>query len=187
MWKKIKNLHLFVKFVIFVDFIVLVCFLVVYGPVDKARVFWITTAMETNDHQYLANIFYSEDTIKQVMSENYMDEIKEDTDVESINVGDVEPITSYTSVYEKEILDHKEDEPYKLIQFKYNGFDCHMIAIYDPTRVEVAYNSKKNIGKVLTEMVKNSGAILNFRYNNKPEFEFSESIGTSMEFYFHYY
>ena len=33
------------------------------------------------------------------------------------------------------------------------------------------------------ERNKNSGAILNFRYNNKPEFEFSESIGTSMEDY----
>ena len=160
MWKKIKNLHVWVKLFIFIDFIALICFLVVYGPVDKARVFWITTAMETSNHQYLANIFYSEDTIKQVMSENYMDEITEDTDIDSIKIGDVEPITSYTSVYEKEILEHEEGAAYKLIQFKYNEFDCHLVAIYDPTRVEVAYNSKKNSGKILSEMVQNSGAIL---------------------------
>ena len=122
MWKKIKNLHLSVKLFIFVDFIVLMCFMVVYGPVDKARVFWITTAMETNDHQYLANIFYSEDVIKQVMNENYMDEIEEDTDVSSITVGQEEKITSYTSAYEKEILEHEEGALYKLIEFKYNGF-----------------------------------------------------------------
>ena len=160
MWQKIKNLHLFVKLFIFIDFIVLICFLVVYGPIDKARVFWITTAMETNDHQFLANIFYSEDTIKDVMNENYMDEIEEDTDISSITVGKEEKITSYTSAYEKEILDREEGAAYKLIQFKYNGFDCHMVAIYDPTRVVVGYNSKKNSGRILTDIVKSSNAIL---------------------------
>ena len=160
MWKKIKSLHLLVKLFIFIDFIVLMCFAVVYGPIDKARVFWITTAMETANHQFLANIFYSEDTIKQVMSENYMTEIEEDTDISSITIGEEEKITSYTSVYEKEILEHEEGALYKLIQFKYNGFDCHMIAIYDPTRVVVGYNSKKNSGKILGDILKANNAIL---------------------------
>lgn len=160
MWQKIKNLHLLVKLFIFVDFIVLLCFLMVYGPIDKARVFWITTAMETGDHQYFANIFYSEDTIKQVMNENYMDEIKEDTDISSITIGQEEKITSYTSAYEKEILDHEEGALYKLIQFKYNGFDCHLVAIYDPTRVVVGYNQKKNSGRILSDIVKSNKAIV---------------------------
>lgn len=160
MLKKIKNLHLIVKLFIIVDFVVAICFFVVYGPFEWARVFWITTAMETNDHQYLANIFYSEDTIKQVMSENYMDEIEEDTDVSSITIGEAEKITSYTSVYEKEILDHEEGALYKLIQFKYNGFDCHLVAIYDPTRIEVGYNKKKNSGRILSDILKSNKAIL---------------------------
>ena len=132
----------------------------VYGPIDKARVFWITTAMETGDHQYLANIFYSEDTIKSVMSENYMDEINEDTDVSSIKIGEEEKVTAYTSAYEKEILDHEEGALYKLIQFKYQDFDCHMIAIYDPKRVEVAYNKRLNQGRVLSDILKNNDGIL---------------------------
>ena len=161
MLKKIKNLHLIVKLFIFIDFIVLLCFFIVYGPIDKARVFWITTAMETGDHQYFANIFYSEDTIKQVMSENYLDEIEEDTDVSSITIGEEEKITSYTSAYEKEILEHEEGALYKLIEFKYQDFDCHMIAIYDPTRVVVGYNKKINSGNnVLTDILKNNDAIL---------------------------
>ena len=115
MLKKIKDLHLIVKLLIIADFIAIICFLVVYGPIDKARVFWITTAMETFDHKYLANIFYSENTIKQVMSENYMDEINEDTDVSSISIGQEEKVTSYTSAYEKEILEHEEGALYKLM------------------------------------------------------------------------
>lgn len=160
MLKKIKNLHLIIKLFIFIDFIVLLCFFMVYGPIDKARVFWITTAMETGDHQYLANIFYSEDTIKSVMSENYLVEIEEDTDVSSITIGKEEAITSYTSLYEKEILDHEEGALYKLIQFKYQEFDCHMVAIYDPTRVEVAYNKRINTGRILSDILKAKEGIL---------------------------
>ncbi len=160
MWKRIKSLSGWVKLFIFIDFIVAACFFIVYGPIDKARVFWITTAMETNDHQYLANIFYSEETIKQVMSENYLTEIEEDTDVSSITVGKEEKITAYTSAYEKEILEHEEGALYKLIQFKYQDFDCHLIAIYDPTRVQIGYNKKLNSQHVLTEILKNNDAIL---------------------------
>ena len=95
-----------------------------------------------------------------VMSENYLVEIKDDTDTSSITIGKQEKINSFSSVYEKQILDHKEDEIYKLIQFKYKDFDCHMIAIYDPTRVVVGYNKKVNQGKILSDIVKDHGAIL---------------------------
>ena len=158
--KKRKKLHFIVKLFIFIDFIIILCFFLVYGPIDKARVFWITTAMETGNHQYLANIFYSEETIKSVMSENFLDEIKEDTDVSSITVGQEEKITSYTSTYEKEILEHDDDALYKLIEFKYQEFDCHMIAVYDPKRVEVAYNKRLYEGRILSDILKSSGGIL---------------------------
>ena len=160
MLKKIKNLHLLVKLMLIIDFIIIGCFIFVYGPNDYAKVFWITTAMATGDHKYLANIFYSEKTIKEVMSENYLVEIGEDTDTSSITIGKEEKITSFSSVYEKQILDHEEDEVYKLIQFKYKDFDCHMVAIYDPTRVVVGYNKKVNQGKILSDIVKDHGAIL---------------------------
>ncbi len=151
---------LIVKFFIFIDFIIILCFFVVYGPIDKARVFWITTAMETGSHRYLANVFYSDAKIKEVMSENYLVEIDEDTNASSISVGKKEEVTSFTSPYEKEILEHEDGALYKLIEFKYNGFDCHMIAIYDPTRLEIAYQKKINRGKILSEIIKDNDAIL---------------------------
>lgn len=157
---KIKNLHLPVKLILIIDFIILICFFIVYGPIDKARVFWITTAMETGSHQYFANIFYSEDTIKDVMSSNYLNEITETTDTSAITIGKEEKITSYTSVYEKQILEHNPDELYKLIEFKYKEFDCHMIAIYDSKRIQVAYQNKLNKGKVLSDILKDHEGIL---------------------------
>ncbi len=160
MWKKIKNWHWLVKFFLFIDFIIILCFVIVYGPYDKARVFWITTAMETGSHKYFANIFYSVNTIKEVMNNNYLIEINEDTDANSISVGQEEKITSYTSVYEKQILEHEEGALYKLIQFKYKEFDCHMIAIYDPKRLEIGYNKKINQGRILSDIIKDHNAIL---------------------------
>ena len=160
LWNKFKNTHLLVKLFIIIDFIIMLCFLMVYGPIDKARVFWITTAMETATHKYFANIFYSEDTIKSVMSENYLIEIEEDSDIDSIKIGQEEKITSFTSIYEKEILEREEGALYKLIQFKYKEFDCHMVAIYDPKRIEVAYQSKLNRGKVLSDILKDHNGIL---------------------------
>ena len=160
LWKKIKKLHWAVKLFLIFDFFVLVCFFVVYGPIDKARVFWITTAMETGSHSYFANIFYSEKTIKDVMNSNYLIEVDEDTNVESIKIGQEEEITNYTSIYEKEILEHDEGTLYKLIQFKYKDFDCHMIVVYDPTRVEIGYQKTLYQGKILSEIVKDNDAIL---------------------------
>ena len=161
MWKKIKKLHLLVKLIIIVDIITALCFLFVYGPFEYAKVFWITTAMETGSHKYLANIFYSEETIKEVMNSNYIDAFTDETDTSSITIGQEEKITKYTSVYEKEILEHDKDAAYKLIQFKYNDFDCHMVAIYDPKRIEVAYQQEKlSRGKILSEIIADHGGIL---------------------------
>ncbi len=151
---------LVIKLFIVIDILIILCFFVVYGPIDKARVFWVTTAMETGSHRYLANIFYSDEKIKEIMSENYLIESEEETITDTISVGTVEAITSFTSPYEREILEHDEDALYKLIEFKYKDFNCHMLAIYDPKRVVVGYQKKVNQGKVLSDIIKDHGAIL---------------------------
>ena len=81
--KRIRSSHILVKLMLIIDFFIILCFVFVYGPIDYAKVFWITTAMATGEHQYFANIFYNEETIKDVMSNNYMEEITEDTDASS--------------------------------------------------------------------------------------------------------
>lgn len=148
------------KLFIFIDVIIVLCFIMVYGPIDKARVFWITTAMETANHRYFANIFYSKNTIKNVMSENYLIEIEEETNVNDITIGKEETINSYTSVYEKQILERNPEDLYKLIEFKYGDFDCYLVAIYDPTRVQTAYSEKRNRGQILTDIAKKNEAIV---------------------------
>lgn len=146
------------KLFIIIDVIVVLCFFFVYGPIDYAKKFWITTAMETGTHRYLAYIFYSEDTVSKVMEANSLTAIEEETDASTITIG--EKKTTYDSIYEKEILEHDENDLYKLIEFKYGDFDCYLIAIYDPKRIQAVPSSKNGKFKILSDISKENDAIL---------------------------
>lgn len=130
--KKIKPI---LKVLIAIDVIAAICFFLFYGPFTYVRDFLITTAMTTKSHKYLARIFYSETLITEVLNSNYVSVFNEDTDASKVTVGQFS--TTYSSVYEKQILEHDEDDVYKLIEFKYNGYDVYLTAIYDPSRVKV--------------------------------------------------
>ena len=106
-------MKLITKIFIAIDIIIVFCFAMVYGPVDKARVFWITTSMNTMNHKYLAHIFYSEKQIDKVLSENYFLEVNEETNASDINIGLSKNTGKYSSVYEKQILDIVKDTPFE--------------------------------------------------------------------------
>lgn len=153
-------MKLITKIFILIDFIVLACYFLVYGPIKQIRVFWITTAMETGSHKYLAHIFYSNKAIDKVLSENYFVELDGVTDPSTITINQIEKKTNYESVYEQQILEREDDALYKLIQFKYGDFDCYLVAIYDPTRVMAVASSNLPGGKILTEIAEENGAIV---------------------------
>ena len=159
--KKPRNkLHWLVKLFILADIVVVGCFIFVYGPSDYAKTTWITTAMTTANHRYLANIFYSEDTIKEVMEQKRMIEVDEEINVDDIVVGSSEGIKNFSSPYEKEILEHNPEDPYKLIKLKHGEFDVYLVAIYDPKRIEIAHPNPLGKGKILTDIAKENGAIV---------------------------
>ena len=63
--------------------------------------------MTTMSHQWIAKIFYSDDTIKEVMNNNKVEDIDEDTDTSAIvikkpTLENVETI-SYSDIYERAI------------------------------------------------------------------------------------
>ena len=153
-------MKLITKIFIAIDFLVLVCFFLVYGPIKQIRVFWITTAMETGSHKYLAHIFYSDKAIEKVLNENYFVALSGVTDPSEVTINQVEKKTNYESVYEQQILEREDDALYKLIEFKYGEFDCYLVAIYDPTRVMAVAASNLPYGKVLTDIARENDAIV---------------------------
>ena len=108
-----------------------------YGPWNGFRNFWITSAMTTMNHRYLAQWFYSDETITKVLKENSIIEVNEVTDTDRIKFRKY-TTSIYKNEYEKEILVHDKDALYKLINIKGKGYEGFLVAIYDPSRIHVA-------------------------------------------------
>lgn len=121
-------------------------FIMMYGPWDYVRNFYINTAMKTKDHKYLANIFYSESAIEKVMSNNYFIAIEEEVELDDI-VIDTSPKKSYDNEYDEEILTRTPgNDDYKIIDIKVGISKGYLIAIYDPTKVSLIRSKYFNIG-----------------------------------------
>jgi exopolysaccharide biosynthesis protein len=131
-----------------------------YGPYDEFRVWLITSAMTTMNHQWIAYLFYDEDTINAVLANNKVDEIDEDTDTDAIVIGVQE--TEYKNEYERQILEKENpDDTYKIIEISGKGYSGYLAAIYDPSKVHTLVTAKLgSSGQYLTTMAKNNNAIV---------------------------
>lgn len=144
---------------IFISLYAVGCFsflFLLYGPISNFRDWLITTAMATMNHQYYCKWFYSEDTIKEVLGDNYILENDEETDTSLINKdNDI----SYDNKYEKEILDRDENDVFKIINFKVNGCDAYLAAIYDASKISVGVTKYLGVGgQYATTIAKDNGA-----------------------------
>lgn len=144
--KKKKSKKLFFICII-LDLLAIGGFVMMYGPWDTVRNFYVTTAMKTKDHQYFAKIFYSDKTIEKVMSSNYFIEIKEEVSLDDI-VIDTSPKSNYKNEYDKEILTRDPgNEDYKIINLKVGISKGYLIAIYKPEKVTLIRAKNFNIGR----------------------------------------
>ena len=133
-----------------------------YGPFNFFRDFWITSAMTTMTHQYLATWFYNDDVINKVLSKNHMVEVNDTTNPDLVNISDYNKNqTIYKNKYEKDILEHEDDALYKVIDIKGTSYQGYLVAIYDPSRVSIAttkYLGKR--GEAITTVAKRENAII---------------------------
>lgn len=161
--KKKKKIYKTTILFIILDILAIGGFVMMYGPWDFVRNLYINTAMKTKDHKYLANIFYNEDTIKNIMASNYFITIEEEVELDDI-VIDTSPKASYANEYDKEILTRTPgNEDYKIINIKVGISKGYLIAIYDPTKVSLIRASKFNIGgygEQVTGMCKKYGGLV---------------------------
>ena len=116
-----------------------------YGPITSFKEFWITSAMTTKDHRYLATWLYSDKYIQKVLSNNSIIEVDEVSNPNDI-VFRKYTTTIYRNEYEKEILQKdSSDDLYKVININGNGYQGFLVAIYDPSRIHIATTSKLGI------------------------------------------
>lgn len=113
-----------------------------YGPYPNFRRLLITTAMTTKTHQYLARWWFSEDEIQNVMANNYIVEVEEDTDDSKIDFEEDKEENTKLNKYEKQIMDHDEDDVYKVIYVNEFGYNGYIVAVYDASKIKIGTTSK---------------------------------------------
>ena len=133
-----------------------------YGPYSGFRDFWITTAMTTMSHRYLAEIFYSDETIQKVLEKNKVIEPSDSTDTNLIEIYDNTSTTVvYKDEYDKQVLEHVEGTIYKYFKVEGYSFDAYMAVIYDPSRISVVHTKYMGTkGQYLVDMAKENNAIV---------------------------
>ena len=170
-WKKI-----IITLVILITLGIITVLTLFYGPISTFRDWWITTAMTTMSHQYLAEWFFDEETINEVLSKNQIEETEETTDsslivIEKTEEEEVEVEIEYENEYEKQLfaknLDkeeyniYAEGEGYRIIEIDGKGYTGYLAAIYNPSNIKVS--TSKYIGRMgqyLVDISKENDAII---------------------------
>lgn len=160
--KKLKlRLSKFTIFVIILDLLCISLLLVIYN--DSFQRYFITTAMTTKSHKYLAYTLYSEEKINEVLSSNYIEVSTEKINLDDVVIGKSDMFSKkYNNKYEKELFTKDPgNDVYKtirLIEPRYKGW---LIAIYDPSDVSLAVSTKLGrMGQSVNTLVTNNNGLV---------------------------
>lgn len=142
------------------DLIAITGLVIMYGPWKHFQNLYVTTAMKTMNHQYLAYVFYTERKVEKIMDNNYYVAVNEDVNLEDIiiNTGEKE---IYKDEYEKELLTREPgNNSYKILNVKVGNANGYLVAIYEPEKVRLIRIPKFNIGgygKRVVDLCQNYG------------------------------
>jgi exopolysaccharide biosynthesis protein len=148
---------------IILDAFMCVGLFILYGPWPNFRNFWITTAMTTMHHQYLAHLFYSQETIDEVLIENTIIEVDEDTDISLIDYNNKFNDTPvYNDKYEEQVLKKNPgNDLYKVVNIEGNNYKGFLVVIYDPSKISLAMTKYLNVeGEEITKLSKDTDALV---------------------------
>ena len=135
---------------------------IMYGPYSGFRDWYITTAMKTMNHQYLATWFYSSEAIISVLENNKILEVSGITDTSKITINNSASYKTYENEYEKEILEKDPNHPeYKIIDIKGDNYSGYLAVVHDASKLHTMVTSKLNVsGQYITTMAQNNKAVL---------------------------
>jgi exopolysaccharide biosynthesis protein len=130
---------------IIIDILVACCFIFTYA-IPTVRNVVIMTSLNTKTHQYIAYTFYSEETINKVIAADSFIPISDDVKLDDIVISNEER-DSYDDEYDEAILTRDEgNEDYKLLKIKVGGYDAYLVAIYDPSKIQLIHSKTFGTG-----------------------------------------
>lgn len=171
--KKRKN-KIWIVFFALMDFIAFLGLFMMYGPISYFRNLWVTSAMSTMSHQYLAYTFFDRSEIEEIMNNNTVIESGENTNVEEVNTDKKEP--EILSEFDKEILTKDPDNDlYKVIDVSGDGYVGHLLVLYDPSKIKLIRSKNyPKYGQFLQKMLSDNNAVAGI---NASGFTYSDYSG----------
>nr|WP_242825407.1 phosphodiester glycosidase family protein [Desulfitobacterium dichloroeliminans] len=119
--------------------------LIFHGPFTELKELYVTTAMTTYTHQYLAHWFVSDEEIAAIMVKNKVPEPKVNTDEKAVAV--LKPL-------------EKEKPALEFIEVSGKGYKGYLLKVGDPQRVQlVATEQLGSLGLKVAEFVANHQAV----------------------------
>lgn len=160
--KKRAALHFFLSFFGTLFGIFCIGLFVMYGPFPYVRNMWVTTAMGTGQHQWLATMLFDQKTINAILASNQVVEPSNNTNPNTIKVsGKVKNnATALPTEYDQENI----VDGVGFIKIRSNGGLGHIykgwvVKVYDPSRVYMALSYKfGSSGERISHMVQRTGA-----------------------------
>lgn len=163
------------------DVLAIVCIFLMYGPISYFRNLWVTSAMTTMTHKYLAYIFFNQEQIDNIMSNNIVIEVEGETNKEEIEFEEETPIV-YSSPEEEQILKRDEgNDVYKVIDIEGDGYKGHMLVVYDPSKIQLEKVPNMKYGRTLDQFINKTGAVAGtnaggFNYNSYSGYSFTGTV-----------
>ncbi len=158
--------NIFKKFLIFILLLGTICcysgLFLLYGPYSGFRDWYITTAMMTMSHKYLATWFYDEVTIEDCMYRNNIIEVLGTTDTSKIHFSVDDNKGPFENKYEEQVLKRSDkNNDYKIIRLQESRYTGYLVVIYDPSRVKTAVSSKiGSSGEYISEISKKNKSLV---------------------------
>lgn len=160
--KKHTALYFFLSFFGTLFGIFCIGLFIMYGPFSYVRNLWVTTAMGTGQHQWLATMLFDQKTINEILNNNKVVEPASNTDPNAIKVsGKVSDnaTTLPTEYNDEHIIDGVGFTKIRSSSGLGHVYKGWVVKIYNPSRVYMALSNQfGSSGERISHMVQRTGA-----------------------------
>lgn len=171
-----KPLKIILGIIMTIIILLFITFMIIFhSPYTKLKELWVTTAMKTMNHQYLAYWFVSEVEIAEIMNNNKVLEPTEVINVENIIIG---TNNESSSVDNPSIINKNTIERIDIAE---DGFKGNLLIVHDPSRIFVGVSDKLGAyGQKLLDMTNSYNAVGGI---NAGGFEDTDGVGNGGQAY----
>ena len=109
-----------------------------YGPISYFRDLWVTTAMTTLHHQWLATMLFDQKTIKEILANNRTADTKDQTNANAINVTGGNEKDNATTLPTSPSDGEHIINGIGFTRLKTDTYAGWVIRVFDPSRIYMA-------------------------------------------------